>query len=253
MIVNDRGSNMELIPQHEHARIAFEIGTVLADDTRKHHPKWQPLLTAIREHDRAWIPLDKNPILNEETNMPYAFTNYPETEKLNAYRRGIQETTDIHLYSGLLSSLHYASFFTSSTTAEGKQFLAEESKRQQQMKQELDDMSQAATHLDILQFCDDLSLYACMNVPGVQKEEEVSWFRNGFQYQFDFLENEFIYPQFVSDKNIMLTPFPLTETLTVHIHGTRVSKKDVAAKPAEAFTQCGEKFVRTVSFIPPAI
>lgn len=36
-------------------------------------------------------------------------------------------------------------------------------------------------HYRLLKFCDELSLYVCMNKPGVKKKDEIDLFKDGFE------------------------------------------------------------------------
>ncbi|SDH42659.1 DUF3891 family protein [Alteribacillus bidgolensis] len=249
MIVNEYKSYFEMIPQHEHARISYEILKNWGDRSVEKSSVWEALLLAVREHDRAWIPLDASPIMNKEQNKPYSFTDYPEKEKITAYQQGIQTVVKKNAYSGLLNSLHYASFFKNNTSKKAVSFLKEEEKRQEKLR-ELQTHSEESFHLRLLQFCDDLSLYACMNDPGAREDEEISWFKNGFRHTFEFLDYKTIQAQFISTNEIQLTPFPLRSPLKVTIHGKAVKKTVIAEENVDAAFQSGEEAVRNFSFVP---
>lgn len=249
MIVNEYKSYFEMIPQHEHARISYEILKNWGDRAVEKSSLWEALLLAVREHDRAWIPLDAKPIMNKEQNKPYSFTDYPEKEKITAYQRGIQTVAEKNAYSGLLNSLHYASFFNNSPSKDAIPFLREEERRQNKLR-ELQTHSEESFHLRLLQFCDDLSLYACMNDPGARKDEEISWFKKGFQHTFAFLDYKTIQAQFISTNKIQLTPFPLRSPLKVTIHGKAAKKAEIAKGNVDTAFQAGEEEVRNFCFVP---
>ncbi|WP_051302340.1 DUF3891 family protein [Salibacterium aidingense] len=249
MIVNEADAVVELIPQHEHARISAEILKNWKEPGVRANPLWNALWTAVREHDRAWIPLDASPWLNER-QIPYSFTHYPEPEKITAYQHGIEAAASLHIYSGLLVSRHYAAFFASSTTEEGQNFFRLEKERQQKLREELGYPAQEEDHLKLLQFCDDVSLYACMNTPGVSKDEEIEWFQNGFRHSFAFLNNETIQARFKTKESIQLHPFPLQTELKCAVHGVKVEKKDITKTTAHKILQNGEPSVRPIRFVP---
>ncbi|SDH06003.1 Protein of unknown function [Alteribacillus persepolensis] len=250
MIVNEYDTYFEMITQHEHARISYEFFKYWGDDAVTRSSLWEALLIAVREHDRSWITLDRHPEINPDTNKPCDFTNYPEKEKLKAYQTGIKTVAEKHPYSGLLNSLHYTSFFTDSTnTEEEAAFLHAEQARQKQLRDALNPEDEEF-HLRLLQFCDDVSLYACLNEPGATKAEELSWFKHGFQHTFSFLQHETVQARFTSAQDIQLTPFPLQSPLHVAIEGTIVYKQDIQAEGIKAAYENGEHTVRKLRFIP---
>ncbi|MFB4163366.1 DUF3891 family protein [Alteribacillus sp. JSM 102045] len=250
MIVNDHHSYFEMIPQHEHARISYEIIKNWGDTSIEESPFWDALLLAVREHDSAWIPLDASPKLNRENNKPFSFIDYPEKEKMAAYQHGIQTVADKNPYSGMLNSLHYASFYKHNKSKEAAAFLQEETARQAKLRKSLHPLPEEEFHLKLLQFCDDLSLYVSMNNPGTTKEEEVNWFKNGFRHTFDFLDYRTIQPRFKSKEQVELCPFPLRSSLEVSINGISVSKKKIEEKSLLSAFETGESTERKFTFVP---
>ncbi|MGY4690058.1 DUF3891 family protein [Salibacterium sp. K-3] len=229
MIINESNDYYVCIPQHEHARISALIIHHWRDPVVRMDSYWNELVLAVREHDRAWIPLDAAPKADEEGN-PFDFTDYPECPKIQAYQKGIVETGDMHCYSGLLVSRHYASFFEHRSAGTGRLFLEQERRRQKKWRRFLNNPETEEEHLKLLQFCDDLSLYACMNRPGAAKSEEVLWFRDGFRQRFAFLNNQTIKARFSGEGSICITPFPLEQQIDITIQGCIVSKMAVLDK-----------------------
>lgn len=248
VIVNDAGSYFELIPQHEHARIAALFLEHWKDPALYNGKRWNELLFAVRHHDRAWIPLDAEPLLDSHFK-PYSFIDYPEKEKINAYENGIEDVTDKDLYSGLLVSRHYASFFDSSQTVTGRTFLQSERKRQDNIRKELHHPHTEEFHMKVLQFCDDISLYVCMNKPGAAKNEEVSWFKNGFRQRFVFLNNKKIHAHFHTNDTINIEPFPLFSNLEITINGIIIQKQKLVEKGMKKAYRDGKPCVRQFRFV----
>ncbi|SFE35014.1 DUF3891 family protein [Alteribacillus iranensis] len=252
MIVNDFGDYYELIDQHEHARVSWCLAKEWGDAALEKEPLYEEVLQAIRHHDRAWIPLDQSPTINMEKGAPHSFTDYPETKKLAAYQKGIEEVTAMHKYSGLLVSLHYSSFFGESSSKEGQIFLRSEEKRQKWLRKELIEEEMEGRkeewHLSLLQFCDDLSLYACMNKPGAAKEEEINWFKHGFRHTFPFLNEDVIYPLYRTNQEITLQPFPLKRRVTVSIQGKKVRKRTIERDGLEIAFANAESCERVLTF-----
>ena len=213
MIIRQKEKQIECIKQHDHAHISGEIAT-----------HWREVVDpdvvfGIYEHDRAWIPLDEVVEKDAEQDMPYDFISYPLTPKLTAYTNGVDEVQEQSVYAALLCSKHYCSFFTGSITSEpGVQtFLDQEQQRQESLLKKIDLRSTSkklAEHFKLLQFCDDLSLYICMNQPGIPKSEEVSWFKDGFTQPFSFAPSG-IKAEWINETDIKLEPFPFKEPITI--------------------------------------
>ncbi|WP_082231937.1 DUF3891 family protein [Halobacillus massiliensis] len=253
MIVNEQENQFIMIAQHDHALVSGEIvlhwkNKFLLRSKLREEADW-----AISQHDRAWIPLDEEPIWNEEKQRPYSFIDYPVNEKLKAYQRGIQETADRSYYAGILCSSHYQSFFSKdSEDPRVVQFLEEENERcrklSEKMKMEVPhDIYQL--HFERLQFCDDLSLYICMQEPGINKENEISWFKDGFRQTFDIAPDG-IMPRWADKKHVSLHPFPFEHEFSVHIPYRVVSKADIESKGLKSAYQDAEVLEREVRFIP---
>ena len=181
MIVRETPDNFIFITQHDHAYIAGEFFTHFKKEfvTIEHY---ESLKFAIHQHDRAWLIPDANPILNDINNKPFTFIDYPERLKLHFCKLGIDQIDLANSYAAILCSMHYASFYTNSQHEFGKQFFEREKLRQKHLinKLKIPHDRLLTYQLKILQFCDDLSLYVCLNKPGVPKAEEVRLFKYGF-------------------------------------------------------------------------
>lgn len=90
-----------------------------------------------------------------------------------------------------------------------KAFLEREEGLQQTDRQALTPAELATLDIDqkLLSFCDNVSLYLCMNKPGVPKQDEVNWFRDGFKERFSFADK--IVGEWISTNEVRLTPSPL--------------------------------------------
>lgn len=178
MIVRKRGKHFILIKQHDHALIAGEMAAHI-------HEPVQPLaktLYAISHHDIGWEELDQSVLWNEETNSPYDFRNYPLLPKLEAYAQGISRVVASDYYAGFLCSKHYASFFTNEIDPVCRKFREQELARQHQLREYFTETEEEniARNFRLLQFCDQLSLFVCLNEPG---ENTDPWYQDGIFYQ----------------------------------------------------------------------
>ncbi|MDO6658611.1 DUF3891 family protein [Anaerobacillus sp. 1_MG-2023] len=191
MIVYEDNDCFVMITQHDHALLSGQFAEALRKSFWPENLYQEDVLYAIKHHDRGWIPLDEVPFWNDRREAPYSFLDFPLATKLQFYKKGIEEVSEKTTYGAFLCSKHYRSFFNGAESEHAIRFYAEEENRQDQLKELIDIPDDLLTfHYQLLQFCDDLSLYACFQEPGVQKEEELSWYRNGFPQSFYFLEEQ---------------------------------------------------------------
>ncbi|SDM39654.1 DUF3891 family protein [Sediminibacillus halophilus] len=227
MIVRREDDQWEIIKQHDHAYLSFQIASHWKSDAFPHPALKQDVLYAIRHHDRAWIPLDQQIVWNVAEQRPYDFTDYPLEEKLLAYSRGIDQVAEQTPYGAILCSIHYASFFATNKGGSPRiaAFLHHEQERRQRLASSLTVASleeAIQSHYRILQFCDDLSLYATLNPPGAKKSEEIGWFRDGFRQEFRFAPHGMM-AQWLTDSDIQVKPFPFISEFEVKVPAARVS------------------------------
>jgi Protein of unknown function (DUF3891) len=185
VIVRKIGENFVLIRQHDHALVS---GYFAANWNQPISPH-EATIYAISYHDVGWIDLDQQFLWDEERDRPYDFPHYPLKPKLQAYKQGVSQVETENAYAGFLCSMHYASFFKNvnqELTGEKYQLSVEfyegELERQQRLQQEFSaqEKEQAQANFKLLQFCDDLSLYLCLNEP--QKNDH-PWYLHGIEYQ----------------------------------------------------------------------
>ncbi|CDQ18363.1 Protein of unknown function [Halobacillus karajensis] len=252
MIVLEKENYFHMIAQHDHAIISRQIveqwkNHYLLRSKLREEADW-----AIQQHDRAWIPLDQDPEWNEDKERPYTFVDYPLKKKLSAYQRGIQEVASQSMYAGMLCSMHYASFFSEKDDNPLVQaFLTEEKKRQKDLfaSMEMDiPYDVYDLHFRRLQFCDDLSLYVCMQEPGTPKKKEVPWFKEGFRQAFDFAPDGML-ANWVDETSVSVDPFPFEYPFSVDIPYRAVSKQEIEEKGlSKAFQETGVSRY-TITFI----
>ncbi|WP_018922304.1 DUF3891 family protein [Salsuginibacillus kocurii] len=212
MIVNQWLRTYECIDQHVHGKHAGQLSEAWKDPAFREDPNYQSVLFAIKNHDIGWKKLDRSPLWSKENNCPHDFTTYPMDKKIKAYREGISQIEKKDTYAGLLMSLHYASFFKKPETKEQTEFVHGEQERQRKLRA-LTDTKKEEDHLKLLQFCDDLSLFICMNRPGVPKDEEVAWFRSGFRQTFSLLGHKTIHASWSGRHTVRVHPFPFEKPI----------------------------------------
>lgn len=109
-------------------------------------------------------------------------TDYPSLPKVTHYQYGLDQVEKMNKYAGLLCSMHYYSFgFQDSTDRDCIEFAHHEKCRQKRIRDELNVTNDEAIikQFRLLQLCDRISLYVCLNNPGVSKEQEHPPFKIG--------------------------------------------------------------------------
>src|SRR5690625_5094747 len=107
--------------------------------------------------------------------------DFPILPKLVLYEKGVDEVEEKDPYAAALCSAHYSSFLSSHPSHKVKYYLMKEEERRNKILSSLPNISSDTfnKHLAILQFSDNISLYICLNEPGVNKAEEHRFFRSG--------------------------------------------------------------------------
>lgn len=232
MILRETSSSLVLINQHDHAQLAAQLAAHWNPAYVRGHSRWPEVLHAIAQHDRGWIYLDQQLIWDDAGHKPCSFTDYPLRPKLAQYIRGIDEVAQTNAYGALLCSLHYTSFPDLETTAAGRAFKRSETERQQLLQETLQLYTPSAQqdlqfHLHLLKFCDGLSIYLCINEPGMAKAQEHPWYRSGIPYSsgFDFVQGHNIQASWHGTSKVQVSPYPFERALILTIP-FRLLRKD---------------------------
>lgn len=232
MVIYEREHDWIMIPQHYHALLSGDIAKNWNFAYINGTEQWNDVLFAISQHDSAWIDLDDNPFWNDRDKRPYSFIDFPVVPKLTFYKKGIDEVEKQSPYAGLLCSLHYQSFYIGAKEPVAVEFFRQEKNRQHRLKEQLNLFETTKEdllkfHFLMVQFCDDLSLYLCMQEPGTPKEEEFPWFKNGFQEIFPFTNGQRIIAQWLNSHQVALNPSPLASPAVVSIKIKEVKKEHI--------------------------
>ena len=145
-----------------------------------------------------------------------------------------------HPYSALLCSRHFASFFASSTTAAGRDFYESELLRRQRLVKTLDlkeqEQAEADFHFHLLQFCDNLSLFICLNEEG---KNQHPWFRKGFSNSEKLGVNTRPLKAGWKDADtVRITPFPFDEPFSLQLEYRAIPS---LLPNQETLTRCWEE------------
>lgn len=230
MIIRETEEAFVMTTQYDHAHFSGEVAQGFREEWFLGEKYKQDCLLAIREHDRSWLRLDDTPIWNDRAAIPFSFVDYPVLPKLVMYELGLDEVEEMSAYAALLCSMHFASFFKS-VQGVGHEaeidFYHRELARQARLKAMLNDPDEVliARHFQLLQLCDDISLYVCMNKDGVSKEHEHPWFKQGFN---SLVDGQKFIGEWVSPHEVRISPPMLFEqTWMVKLRSKHVSKQRV--------------------------
>ncbi|MDV2583283.1 DUF3891 family protein [Alkalibacillus haloalkaliphilus] len=233
MIVTSSNTHFKMITQHDHALVSGELAKNWSDSIFEGGLYRKEVEYAVSQHDCAWIPLDKHPTWNEEKDQPHSFMDYPLEPKVEHYRKGIGLVENQSEYAALLCSQHYLSFFDqNSTNSTITDFISQEMIRQDKIKRILNIQvpeEYIDFHFRLLQFCDDLSLYLCLNEPGTAKEGENPMFKDGFRQQFSGIKGT-IKAKWLDEQIVSVSPNPFKNPFKVEIPYKAVSKEDCEAR-----------------------
>ena len=214
MIVRGNSDSYVLIGQHDHGRVSGEF----ARRWREGPTPLEPTLYAIANHDVAWQRLDETVRWDETTGRPYSFVDYPVEPKMEAYREGLDFLETQNSYAACLCSMHYASFVRDVEGAADVRFRHGEDRRQERLKgamsaQELENLEH---NFRLLQTCDDLSLFVCLNEPG---RNDHPWYKNGFEFMGARFE-----PIWEDRHTLRMNPNPLSGAFDLSIPYLSVDK-----------------------------
>ncbi|WP_100406960.1 DUF3891 family protein [Bacillus solitudinis] len=225
MIIVDSKEYIKMTTQHDHAIFAGEMAKYFSENLFMEEQYKESVLIAIREHDRAWIGLDDIPIWNDQKNVPFSFMDYPLYPKIVMYTKGINEVEKINKYAALICSIHYTSFghLRDSKHQACINYIQHERKRQKRLMDDLHYPNEEIIqrHFKLLQLCDELSLYVCLNEEGSKKREEHPWYIDGFE---TLIDNQKFTAQWLSQTEIKIDPFPFTDNFKATLKCKDVSK-----------------------------
>jgi hypothetical protein len=241
MIIRETKDSFIMIRQHDHAFLSGETIKHLKPSLLKSDSFFNDALYAAYQHDRSWIGLDETPIWNDREKIPFTFSDYPLLPKLAFYKIGVDEIERVNTYASLLCSLHFCSFFSQSEKKDCLVFLTGEARRQMKLKESFPDLDEELLqqHFHILQFSDNLSLYLCLNEPGVGKEDEHPWFRSGFKNTEIFHpDHQPLTARWMNENEVTLDPYPFDKDFHVSLQYKMVSKSLIEEVGiAEAYTE----------------
>ncbi|MFC2947455.1 DUF3891 family protein [Virgibacillus sediminis] len=232
MIVREHDSEFVLVEQHHHAELSGEIMEKWKGFRGK---EWkESVLYAIQQHDLGWKEFDKQPFWNDAKHEPFTFTDFPIHPKIVLYTLGIDEVEKRDPYAALLCSEHYKRFLAAESGKEAERFVQQEEARQQRIIESLSNYNKRLFkfHYGLVQLGDNFSLYVCINDPGVKKQDEHPFFKQGIPLPFKLegFSKDVIDIKWLDQQTVAIENFPFEEPLEVTVEQKRVQKKDIQDK-----------------------
>lgn len=229
MIIRERTNEFVMIKQHDHAQISKQLYEYLSEAFLPDLTYRSSVGEAIRQHDVGWIPFDETPFWNDQTNNPYSFTDFPTEPKTVLYEHGINEVETYDQYAALLCSEHYLRFLEKSTNQAARVFVQKEQTRQKRLMNQLNiEEYHWKIYYDYLQFFDQLSLFICLNEPGMPQEEIHHFFHNGLALPVLFKKSESLFPEWIGQRNIQLDAAIFKTEVAITIPQKLVQKLDIS-------------------------
>ncbi|KAA9026972.1 DUF3891 family protein [Niallia endozanthoxylica] len=231
MIVREQEDTFILIEQDNHGLVSGEIMENWKKSLFHGEDFWQSVQYAIRYHDYGWKSFDKQPFWNDRGQAPYTFSNYPLSPKTVIYTFGINEVEKHDPYAALLCSKHYSRFLLPDSSQTAVAFIEQEKERQQRIIHRLGEVDKDlfSFHYGMLRFGDDISLYLCLNEPGVLKDKEHFFFQKGITLpkQPGQEESSIMTLQWRNRYTVSVNPFPFEGKISIQWKQKVLSKKDI--------------------------
>lgn len=188
MIVFETEDAFVMTAQHDHGRIAGELASSWKEEHLGFPDNREELVYAAFRHDQGWIRLDAAPFWNDHAAAPYTFKDFPLSPRFVFYKLGIDEVEKEHPYAALLCSSMYSELVERSRGEHHEdiriinEYLADENQRRSRLYQSLGGIDawhdRLQSDLQRLMFCDELSLFVCMQSPGTPASQ-YEWFADG--------------------------------------------------------------------------
>jgi hypothetical protein len=207
VIVRDRPDSFVLVEQHHHGLVSGEFARHWGAELRVR----EAALYAISNHDLGWRELDVTVSWNEEAGRPYSFLDYPAGPKLRAYANGLDLIQSRSPYAACLCSMHYGSFVRDAQDEPEVSFREAEAERRRGIEGGLseEEIGSLEYNFRLLQLCDDLSLFVCLNEPG---RNDYPHYKDGFRFMGARFE-----PVWEDGRTLRLEPNPFSEDFGIAV------------------------------------
>lgn len=231
MIARERPHAFIMIEQDDHARISGEIANKWCDDHFIGDERRASVLYAIYMHDFGWKAFDKQPFWNDKQKAPYTFIDFPTPAKIILYKHGIDAVEQVDPYAALLCSEHYKRFLLNDFSEEARLFVNQERERQQRIIGAFTAFDEQGFdfHYGLLQLCDNLSLYMCLNEPNVTKEDVHPFFHGGIPLSpaLPAFDQSNLQLSWKDERTIEVREFPFSYDLPMKLKQKTIQKESI--------------------------
>jgi hypothetical protein len=242
MILQERGDQLWVIRQTDHAMLAGFLAREWGNEHWAQPHPFSSFCLAVGEHDNGWLEWELAPRIDPRTRLPYSFMSIPTLDHVNLYQRGIERVVQADPYAGLLTSLHCSSLYDRAratlpgfsakyvksneapTAGEFQQKL-----KLQQLRLKVDLRSNPATksladekalerNAARLEALDRLSLYFCLNIQEDTAFDGVPSDEQGAEADWQVRRDD--------ENSVSLTPYPFRRSpLAISILVRQVPKR----------------------------
>jgi hypothetical protein len=152
-----------LVAQPDHATLAGDLAERIRSSD---FPALDDeILRAISLHDEGWQSFDDQPMVHD--GRPLSFLDLGPSEFLHAWTRSISTAEHVGPLAGILVSDHFLRLAhvhieTRGENSQVRKFIQHEEARQDRLRpRQKHSLEELSVLVDVLQFCDLLSLYLC--------------------------------------------------------------------------------------------
>lgn len=234
MIIREQDAHIVMIEQDDHAHISEVMIRKWRTIFFENDPYEKAVLYAIRNHDYGWKAFDQQPFWNDQAGLPFDFTTFPHRPKTILYAKGVDDVQAVEPYAAALCSAHYMSFMERSPRKDVQRYLNKERDRIDTILSSIPEITKDMfqTHLAMLQFADNISLYVCVNDPGVSKEHEHAFFKKGIPIStaIPSIEHSVVDAHWIDAHTISLKGLPYVPSFHVDVPYKSVEKYSIASK-----------------------
>ena len=202
MIITERGDEILLFTQPDHAALAGALMALWQRDGLPGHPRRQELLLAIREHDNGWREADAAPRIDPASGRPLTFNRLSREDRIGIWRRGVRRFATERPFAALLILRHAIGIHRNNWASAGWKEFGEELAELEKELHEAAGIAHSAVQDDyrFLELADTLSLGAC-GALGIHPSEGT---RAGYHFEIEL-------------GRIRLVPLPFAGATTLNV------------------------------------
>src|SRR5699024_4148987 len=228
MIIREKNQTITMIEQNHHAHLSAEIIEQWKDVFFKDDPYFKSVLYAIKYHDYGWHHFDRQPFLNDQTQLPYSFIDFPILPKTVLYTQGVDKVEEVDSYAAVLCSTHYMRFMENNTHPEVQKDMTHEKKRTNRILTELaSDQATFDKHVAVLQFADNISLDVCLKDPRVIQPDVHYFVKEGIPIALnsDLITQSKLHAELFNNLPLKLTGLPFVPNFSIPINQMSLNKQ----------------------------